>query len=72
MNNEGYCNTEFIINSLGNYTPEDSDWNYKDVPHLNIVHKNVEGLLAIVDDNCGFYKFSQNSLYWNSFTFNFC
>ena len=51
MNNEGYCNTEFIINSLGNYTPEDSDWNYKDVPHLNIVHKNVEGLLAIVDDN---------------------
>ena len=51
MNNEGYCNTEFIINSLGNYNPEDSDWNYKDVPHLNIVHKNVEGLLAIVDDN---------------------
>ena len=51
MNNEGYCNTEFVIDSLGNYTPEDSDWNYKDVPHLNIVHKNVEGVQAIVDDN---------------------
>ena len=27
------------INSLGDYKPEDSDWNYKDVPHLNIVHQ---------------------------------
>lgn len=51
MGNEGYCNTEFMLQSIGNYTPMDSDWNYKDVPHLNIVHKNVDSLQAIVDDN---------------------
>ena len=51
MTNEGYCNTEFILESAGEYTPFDSDWNYKDVPHLNIVHKNVSCIQAIVDDN---------------------
>ena len=51
MTNEGYCNTEFMLESVGKYTPLDSDWNYKDVPHLNIVHKNVDSIQAIVDDN---------------------
>ena len=44
MTNEGYCNTEFMLESVGKYTPLDSDWNYKDVPHLNIVHKNVDSI----------------------------
>ena len=40
----------FTIDNYGNYTPLDSDWNYKDVPHLNIVHKNVESVQALVAD----------------------
>tara|TARA_B100000941_G_scaffold53477_1_gene34533 strand:+ start:7128 stop:8102 length:975 start_codon:yes stop_codon:yes gene_type:complete len=39
------------INSLGDYKPEDSDWNYKDVPHLNIVHQNVDSVQAYISDN---------------------
>ncbi len=51
MKAEGYSNTQFTIYNYGDYSVKDSDWNYKDVPHLNIVHKNVECIQAIVDEN---------------------
>ena len=41
----------FTLNNLGDYSPEDSDWNYKDVPHLNIVHQNVDSVQAYISDN---------------------
>ena len=51
MKAEGYFNTQFSIYNYGDYSVKDSDWNYKDVPHLNIVHKNVDCIQAIVDKN---------------------
>ena len=40
----------FTVTSLGEYNKEDSDWNYKDVPHLNIVHQNVDSVQAFISD----------------------
>lgn len=51
MTTEGYINTQFALHSIGDYSVKDSDWNYKDVPHLNIVHKNVSCIQAIVEDD---------------------
>ena len=40
----------FTVASFGEYNKEDSDWNYKDVPHLNIVHQNVDSVQAFISD----------------------
>ena len=34
----------------GDYLPTDADWNYKDVPHLNVVHELVDATIASIDD----------------------
>ena len=34
----------------GPYTSKDSDWNYKDVPHLNIVHESIQSVQPIVSE----------------------
>ena len=33
---KGYKFREFDVSFMGTYAPEDADWNYKDVKHLNI------------------------------------
>lgn len=40
---------EFSVVLNGNYAADDADWNYKDVPHLNIVHSQVDSLQAWID-----------------------
>ena len=35
----------------GEYQPDDADWNYRDIPHLNFVHSQVEGALAVASDD---------------------
>ncbi len=35
----------------GEYLPTDADWNYKDVPHLNLVHELVDACYASVGDD---------------------
>ena len=37
---------EFSVVLSGEYSRDDADWNYKDVPHLNIVHSQVDSLQA--------------------------
>jgi len=34
----------------GYYSARDSEWNYSDIPHLNVVHENVDGYPFIVSD----------------------
>lgn len=36
----------FVAESNGNYFPEDSDWNYRDIPHSKYVHKNLTSIKA--------------------------
>ena len=45
---QGYKFSIFSVETIGNYSPEDSDWNYKDVIHLNVIHTNVSGINAVV------------------------
>ena len=36
----------FVAESNGNYFPEDSDWNYRDIPHSKFIHKNLTSVKA--------------------------
>ena len=40
--------TEFTLTSDGAYHPDDADWNYKDIPHLNITHTQVKAIQAAI------------------------
>lgn len=43
-----YSQTVFSMVSVGEYHENDADWNYKDVPHLNIVHTKVDSIQAMI------------------------
>ena len=47
--NRDFNTREFVIENVGQYSVEDSDWNYKDVPHLNIVHSQVDSIHTWMD-----------------------
>lgn len=48
INNEKQSFTEFQLSSTGTYHPKDADFNYKDIPHLNIVHPYAKQILVDV------------------------
>jgi nitrite reductase/ring-hydroxylating ferredoxin subunit len=41
----------FSLSSKGDWTAEDADWNYKDVPHLNQVHSLAWAYGTAIDDD---------------------
>ena len=45
---EGFTFTFFEVKNIGEYFPEDVDWNDKDVQHLNVVHTKVKGIQAVI------------------------
>jgi hypothetical protein len=49
--NAGYKICTFSVSSTGTYSLEDADWNYKDVPHLNIVHTKVRAIIGSMEDD---------------------
>jgi len=51
LESNGYSICTFSVSSTGTYALADADWNYKDVPHLNVVHTQVRALLGTVDDD---------------------
>lgn len=48
---KGFKFRDFEVSDIGDYAPDDADWNYKDVHHLNIVHKTVHGVQAVMTDD---------------------
>ena len=44
---KGFKFRNFTLSFIGDYLPDDADWNYKDIRHLNIVHKTLYGIQAI-------------------------
>src|SRR5439155_6727381 len=48
---EGFFFSDFTMVSEGNYTVEDADWNYKDIPHLRHVHKLAESIPCLIQDD---------------------
>lgn len=49
--NEGYRFCEFELETTSNCEISDSDWNYKDIPHLKHIHKLVEGYPGYAGDD---------------------
>ena len=47
---EGLQRKSFTLSSEGKYEPDDADWNYKDIPHLKIVHKQIDNHLVVGED----------------------
>ena len=50
LRNAGYHIHTFSVSSTGDYAVADADWNYKDVPHLNVVHTKVRCAVGTMDD----------------------
>jgi nitrite reductase/ring-hydroxylating ferredoxin subunit len=51
LQREGLVFSEFTLAHEGDYTVDDADWNYKDVPHLHYVHELAEAIPAVVGDD---------------------
>jgi nitrite reductase/ring-hydroxylating ferredoxin subunit len=50
LRSAGYHIHTFSVSSTGDYAVADADWNYKDVPHLNVVHTKVRCAVGTMDD----------------------
>jgi nitrite reductase/ring-hydroxylating ferredoxin subunit len=48
---EGFYFREFTLSHEGDYAVDDADWNYKDVPHLRVVHELAESILTVMGDD---------------------
>ena len=51
LEKQGLKFSHFSFISEGNFLPSDADWNYKDVPHLNVVHQLVDAVNACIGDD---------------------
>ena len=49
LNNAGFTFSQVTLDSAGRWSPADTDWNYRDIPHLNIIHSQVDNVLAFAD-----------------------
>jgi hypothetical protein len=47
----GFVFSQFSLVNEGDYETYDADWNYKDIPHLNILHKLVDGYATSIEDH---------------------
>ena len=50
LSREGLHFSEFSMTDEGNYTIDDADWNYKDIPHLHHIHQLVEAYPTLLDE----------------------
>jgi len=46
---QGFKFTKLSLEQEGQFSTHDADWNYKDIPHLNEVHKQVEGVPVVIE-----------------------
>ena len=51
LEKQGLKFIQFSLTHEGDYLPTDADWNYKDVPHLNLVHDLVDACYGMVGDD---------------------
>jgi len=51
LKKENYNCKLFQVETTGNFLPEDSDWNYKDVVHAKFVHPGLSSVQACVLDD---------------------
>ena len=54
LEKENYKFNFFYAETIGNHLPEDSDWNYKDVPHSKFVHEDLSSIqVCTLEDTSG-------------------
>jgi Rieske 2Fe-2S protein len=46
----GLAFRSFTMATEGPWSSEDADWNYKDIPHFNVVHSLTRSVPAVIDD----------------------
>ncbi len=52
----GFKKTKFEVKTVGKYSGLDSDWNYKDVPHVHNVHSQIDQSIPIsIGDKSAFF-----------------
>lgn len=51
LEKQGLTFTVLALSQEGMFAEHDADWNYKDIPHLNEVHKLVEAVPAVIEDD---------------------
>ena len=59
MRRNGYKYLTLRLNTYGNYSARDSEWNYSDIPHLNYIHTKVEGFTFYASDQRIINQFMQ-------------
>lgn len=50
LTREGFVYSDLTLESFGDYTPRDAEWNYSDVPHLNYVHTKANAESFAIED----------------------
>ena len=83
LKKKGFFFKSFHLSSLGNFTPEDCDWNYKDTLHVPSMHHPATGLCIdpfVMSDNAmtsfltqkifGFFNFTYLMTQYDSGTNN--
>ena len=50
MKSNGYKYLTLRLQTIGDYSSRDSEWNYSDIPHLNYVHTKVDGHCFYADN----------------------
>jgi hypothetical protein len=50
LTDAGFVFSQFQLVNEGDYAPYDADWNYKDIPHLNILHKQVNSYPTSIEE----------------------
>ena len=50
MKSNGYKYLSLRLQTTGDYSSRDSEWNYSDIPHLNYVHTKVDGYCFHADN----------------------
>lgn len=51
LEGEGLKFSELVLSTEGEFAADDSDWNYKDIPHLHHVHQLAEAYPALIGDD---------------------
>lgn len=51
LEGEGLKFSELVLTTEGEFAADDSDWNYKDIPHLHFVHQLAEAYPALIGDD---------------------
>jgi Rieske [2Fe-2S] domain len=51
LEGEGLKFSELVLTTEGEFAADDSDWNYKDIPHLHHVHELAEAYPALIGDD---------------------